>query len=124
MKSVLSSQMDRMCCCAFMQMATAIGLGMLFIVINQTYEFLGEASVWIVISVGVMPAISLPELLSMTPCCQARAAAGGCLVPLSSCLVCPPIPRYLLARRETDSVTAGCVSESMQGGSLGMQIEQ
>ena len=26
---------------------------MLFIVTNKTYEFLGEASVWIVISVGV-----------------------------------------------------------------------
>ena len=37
------------------QMATAIGLGMLLIVTNKTYEFLGEASVWIVISVGVHP---------------------------------------------------------------------
>jgi hypothetical protein len=33
-------------------MGTAIGLGMLFIVVNKSYEFLGDASVWIIISVG------------------------------------------------------------------------
>jgi len=38
-------------------MATAIALGMLFVVINKTYDFLGEASVWIVISVGAQPVI-------------------------------------------------------------------
>ena len=32
---------------------------MLFIVTNKTYDFLGEASVWIVISVGVY--ISVPH---------------------------------------------------------------
>ena len=28
---------------------------MLFIVINKTYDFLGDASVWIVVSVGALP---------------------------------------------------------------------
>lgn len=37
---------------AHLQMGTAIGLGMLFIVVNKSYEFLGDASVWIIISVG------------------------------------------------------------------------
>ncbi len=37
---------------AISQVAVAIGLGMLFIVVNKTFEFLGDASVWIVITVG------------------------------------------------------------------------
>ena len=37
-----------------LQVAAAIGLGMLFIVVNKTYDFLGEASVWIVVSVGAL----------------------------------------------------------------------
>ena len=35
-----------------LQVAIAIGLGMLFIVVNKTFDFLGEASVWIVITMG------------------------------------------------------------------------
>ena len=37
---------------AVSQVAVAIGLGMLFIVVNKTFDFLGDASVWIVITVG------------------------------------------------------------------------
>ncbi len=58
-----------------LQVAIAIGLGMLFIVVNKTFDFLGEASVWIVITVGAQQMYHCGKSPAHSSCCCKSACA-------------------------------------------------